>query len=107
MKNLKNKPLNPQIGGFVFYKRLYMKQLFLSALLCATLLVSGQTEPTPKRCTAITVKGKQCLNKAKEGDKCYIHSDKNRCEAKTQKGERCLLKAKEGQKFCFKHIGQQ
>lgn len=80
-----------------------MKQLFLSALLCATLALNAQTEPTAKQCTATTTKGTQCRNKAKDGPTCYVHSDKNRCEGKTQKGERCKLKAKESEHFCSKH----
>lgn len=85
-----------------------MKQFLLALLLTASLATIAQDKPKTQ-CEAVTTKGKQCMNPAKQhGKRCHVHdSDKPRCAGKTVKGVQCKRGvSKEGDK-CYSHQFQK
>lgn len=83
-----------------------MKKIIFCILISLAAVAAATAQEAPKKqCTAITTKGKQCLNKASIGDKCHVHG-KPKCGESGQltgKGKPCGNPVKKAGEKCWRH----
>lgn len=58
---------------------------------------------TGTACRALTSRGSACLNPARDGAFCTLHTGRNRCRGYTAKGVPCKARATGSTGFCPSH----